>query len=90
MATAHFQNTGASFKQAILCHPEPLEIYSLVPLRYHFGAFFKASLLQEKLLATLHSWEAEGMPAHCISWELDHQLHDALFPQGELLKIQVR
>lgn len=33
MATAHFQSTGASFKQVILCHPEPLEIHSLMPLR---------------------------------------------------------
>lgn len=82
MATAHFQSTGASFKLAILCHPEPLEIHSLMPLRYHFGAFFKASLLQEKLPATLHSWEVEVVSAHCISWELDHQLCNAISLRG--------
>ena len=48
MATAYFQSTGAGFKQAILCHPEPLEIQSHGTV-YHFVASFEKLLLQEKL-----------------------------------------
>jgi len=59
MATAYFQSTGAGFKQAILCHPEPLEIQSHGTV-YHFVASFEKLLLQEKLWATLHCWETEG------------------------------
>lgn len=63
MATAHFQSTGASFKPAILCHPEPLEIHSLMPLCYHFGAFFKASLLAGK--AAGHAAQLGGGGGAC-------------------------
>lgn len=55
MATAHFQSTGASFKQA----PQAIGNTQSHAAANHFVASFKEPFLQGKLGAPLLSWVAE-------------------------------
>lgn len=55
MATAHFQSTGASFKQA----PQATGNTQSHATANHFVASFKEPFLQGKLGPPLHSWVAE-------------------------------
>lgn len=62
MATAHFQSTGTSFEQGILCQPEPLETHSFMPLCFYFVPSFNESFLQEKLWAMPATFIGAGSP----------------------------
>lgn len=88
-ATAHFQSTGASFKQAILCHPEPLEIHSLMPLHITCS-ILQGIISPRKAEPHCIAGKQRGVACPLFSRELDHQLYDALFPPVELLNIQLR